>query len=320
MTTDGAATPDLPLTVEDIAAYKAIAAHEGQAATDRLVRLGLVVESPYEPGLPIALDPRDALQKLLEMQYTNLSAAVEQMRLLPQLEALRAAYDPERMYGGASSELLQTMTQMDRRIGEASSRATDEILSAQPIPRRERDPQSLRTGADRSLTLLERGVGIRLLYGPAAIADADSRAYIESFSAAGGRVKIHRKPFLRTVIVDSTAAFVDDYVSGGPKSVAAGWHISDRAAVAYARRAFMHLWDSSCTWREAVAWGTTLPTERQLQILGDMDAGYSQRAIAHRLGISSSQITADLAEARRTLGKHSTYALMSWYGRWMASQ
>jgi sugar-specific transcriptional regulator TrmB len=317
MQTDGDTTPDLPLTDADIAAYKAVAARQAHGDIERLTRLGLVVENPYEPGRFVALDPRDAQQKLLEARYADLTTVVEQLRSLPQLESLRAAYDPERMYGHASSELLPTMAQMDTRLGEASSRATDEVLSAQPTPRPQRDQQSLQTGSDRSLTLLRRGVKVRLLYGPAATADAESRAYVENFIAAGGEARIHRKPFVRTVIVDGRDAFIDDFVAGHP-STAAGWHISDRAAVAWARRVFTHLWDSSCTWEESLSWGESLPTERQLQILGDLDAGYDQPTIARRVRISPRQLTADIKEARETLGLSSTYQLMSWYGRWMA--
>lgn len=319
MQRDDATASDLPLTDDDIATYRAIAARQPHGNTERLTKLGLVVENPYEPGCFVALDPRDAQQKLLEARYADLTTVVEQLRSLPQLESLRSVYDPERMYGHASSELLPTMAQMDTRIGEASSRAREEALSAQPTPRPQRDQRSLQTGSDRSLTLLRRGVKVRLLYGPAATADAESRAYVKDFIAAGGEVRIHRKPFVRTVIVDGRDVFIDDFVAGH-SSTAAGWHISDRAAVAWARRVFNHLWESSCTWEESLSWGESMPSERQLQILGDLDAGYDQPTIARRVRISQRQLTADLKEARETLGLSSTYQLMSWYGRWMTRQ
>ncbi|GAA3384542.1 hypothetical protein [Streptomyces racemochromogenes] len=308
----------LPLTAQDIDDYKAVAAGEALDGTpERLLRLGLVVQSHYADEHPVAVDPRDALQKLLEARQAELSAVIEQLRLLPQLEALQAVYEPRRKVGQAGSELLQTMTQMDTRIGEASSRATVECLSAQPIPRARRNPKSLKTGLDRSLTLLRRGVAVRLLYGPAALTEPETRDYVEQFIAEGGGVRIHRQPFIRTLIVDSSNLFIDDY-SGPQPGVAAGWHITDRAAVAWARRVYTHLWESSYTWAESLAWDTNVLTERQLKILGDMAAGYAKETIAHRIGISLRQLTADLTEARMTLGMRSTYQLMGWYGRWEA--
>ncbi|MFF4645011.1 hypothetical protein [Streptomyces sp. NPDC001389] len=315
MPDDGATSPDLPLTTEDVAAYAAIAAGESHGSIERLKALGLVVEGPYEPGLPLALDPQDAHQKLLEALSAELAGTVEQLRHLPELLKLRAVYVPER--DSATSERLQTMTQMDTRIGEASSRATEEVLSAQPIPRHKRNQQSLRTGSDRSFALLARGVPVRLLYGPSAVADPASREYCERFIAAGGQVRIHRKSFVRTVIVDRAACFVDDCAGSGT-SAAAGYHISDVAAVAWARRVYDHLWESSCTWRESIAWMDEAPPDRLLEILGHMDAGLEQPVIAKRVGISQRQLTTDLKEAREVLGLRSTYQLMSWYGRWMA--
>ncbi|MFD5419523.1 hypothetical protein ACFWJT_16040 [Streptomyces sp. NPDC127069] len=300
-----------------MAAYNAVAAHEAHGSIERLIRLGLVVEHPYEPGLPLALDPQDAHQRLLEALSADLATTVEQLRHLPELLRLRAAYVPER--DSATSEKLRTMTQMDTRIGEVSSRATEEVLSAQPIPRHRRDQRSLRTGLDRSLALLDRGVHVRLLYGPAAVTDPASRAYCERFISAGGDVRIHRKRFVRTIIIDRAACFVDD-CSGDGNSVVAGYHISDRAAVAWARRVYDHLWESSCTWRESISWIDEGPPERLLEILGHMDAGIEQPVVAKRVGISHSQLSADLKEAREILGLRSTYQLMSWYGRWMARQ
>ncbi|MFF5703371.1 LuxR C-terminal-related transcriptional regulator [Streptomyces sp. NPDC012794] len=318
-TDNDADRPILPLTSSDIDDYKTVAAGEALEAPERLLRLGLVVQSPYADGRPVALDPRDVQQKLLEARYKELATLAEQLRLLPQLETLRTAYEPEPRRGEPSSELLQTMTQMDTRIGEASSRATVECLSAQPIPRAKRDPKSLQTGLERSLALLRRGVTVRLLYGPAALNDPATREYVEEFIGEGGGVRIHRRPFIRTLIVDGSDLFIDDYRKSTPPP-AAGCHITDRAVVAWARQVYTYLWESSYTWKESLAWDTEALSERQLKILGDMAAGYDQEVIAHRIGISPRQVTADLKEARTRLGMRSTYQLMAWYGRWMAGR
>lgn len=319
MDTNGSAS-NLPLTAADEATYKAVAdgVEVADGDVERLAALGLVVESPYVPGRWVALDPRDALQRLLEAQQDALAKTVGQLALLPALEGLRVHFDPQRMYGGHPSEFLPTVAQMDTRLGEASSRAQVEVLSAQPSAPSRRDSGSRKLGSDRSLALLRRGVHVRLLYGAAAVADEVTREYAEAFMRAGGDVRVHQAAFPRVVIVDDRDAFVDDYVTRKGGSVS-GWHISDRCAVSWARVAFDHLWAASCTWERALGWSAGGLSERQLEILGYMNAGHDQPTVARMAQISVRLLTSELSAARERLGLVSTYQLMAWYGRWAAS-
>lgn len=309
----------LPLTAADEAAYKDVANGVGvaDAEVERLAALGLVVESPYVSGQWVALDPRDALQRLLEAQRDALAKTVGQLALLPALEGLRVHFDPQRMYGGHPSEFLPTVAQMDTRLGETSSRARVEVLSAQPSAPSRRESGSRKLGSDRSLALLGRGVHVRLLYGPAAVAEEATREYVEAFVKAGGDVRVHRAAFPRVVIVDDRDAFVDDYVTRNGSSVS-GWHISDRCAVSWARVVFDHLWAASCSWRQALGWRADGLSERQLEVLGYMNAGHDQPTVARMARISERLLSSELSAARERLGLVSTYQLMAWYGRWAA--
>ncbi|MCP3758232.1 phospholipase D family protein [Streptomyces sp. TBY4] len=310
----------LPLTAADEAMYKAVAdgAEVADGDIQRLAGLGLVVESPYISGQWVALDPRDALQRLLEAQQDALAKTVGQLALLPALEGLRVHFDPQRMYGGHASEFLPTVAQMDNRLGETSSRARVEVLSAQPYAPSRRDSGSRKLGSDRSIALLGRGVHVRLLYGGAAVADDATKEYVAAFTHAGGDVRVHRAAFPRVVIVDDRDAFVDDHVTRKGGSVS-GWHISDRCAVSWARVTFDHLWAASCTWERALGWTASGLSERQLELLRFMDAGHDQPTVAKKAGVSLRLLAKELAAARGQLGLATTNQLMGWYGRWAAS-
>lgn len=311
-----------PLTPEEQVAYKAVTAGEAvdEVSARRLADRGLIVPDPYDADRWVPLDPRAVAQRLLDAEQQALARSLERLRQIPAVEGLYAHFEEHRMYGGApQSELLPTMAQMNDRLGEVSALATDEICTVQPAPPAERVPDVRRLGSDRSLKLLRGGrVGMRLVYGLAALADEATRQYADAFMEAGGQIKVSSAREQRMVIVDGSSLFIDDHVIEGTESHS-GWHVRDRATVAWAKAGFERLWERARWWSEALAEaGDIRLSPRQLDILALFDAGLDQPAAARDLKISHRTISAELAEARTALGVANTYQLMAWYGRWAA--
>ncbi|MFC8175276.1 hypothetical protein [Streptomyces sp. NPDC057325] len=145
------------------------------------------------------------------------------------------------------------MAQVNDRIGSVSALATTEICSVQPAPPAERNADARQLGSDRSLTLLRSGrIGMRLVYGLAALTNEGTRAYADAFMEAGGQIKVSASREQRMVIVDGDHLFIDDHVIAGTESHS-GWHVRDRATVASARAAFDRLWERARWWSEALA-------------------------------------------------------------------
>ncbi|MET9953487.1 LuxR C-terminal-related transcriptional regulator [Streptomyces sp. NPDC006339] len=321
MQTYNPATVGQPLTAEEQVAYKAIAAggDADEKSTQRLAEEGLIVPDPYAPGRWVAMDPRAVAQRLLADEQETLARSLERMRQVPVIEGLAAHFDAHRLYGGPGSEFLPTMAQVNDRLGAVSTLATKEICTVQPAPPAERSAEVKRLGSDRSIALLQSGrVGMRLVYGIGALADEATRRYADAFIAAGGQIKVSAAREQRLIIVDQDSLFVDDYVLEGTESHS-GWHIRDRATIAWAKAAFDRLWERARWWSEALAEaGDIRLSPRQLDILGLFDAGLDSRAAAKELGVSPRTVATELTEAKSALGVTTTYQLMAWYGRWAA--
>lgn len=308
------------LTSADEANYRALAAGQHLppgADLSRLRRLRLVDDNPYDPEAPLAMDPRAAIQRLLEAERAQLTASLERLAAIPVLEGLSPSFERNRRFDSMGSELLPTQALMNDRIGEVTGKAAVELLSAQPARPVDRDPAVRRLGIARSLAALERGATLRLLYRVTAAADPGTRESVAELIEAGGEVRAVAGRFPRMIIVDQKSLFLDDYVIQHPDSHS-GWHVADRSSVMWARHVFGLLWADALPWAQAVAAaGDVVLTDLQMDILERLDAGETQEGAGKRLGISDRLVQRELAGARDLLGLTTTMQLMSWYGRWL---
>lgn len=308
------------LTAADEAVYKALAADEPLpvgADLSRLVRLGLVDEAPSGETAILAMDPRAAIQRLLEAENARLTASLQRLTAIPVLEGLTPAFEWNRRFDRMGSEFLDTKSMMNERIGEVTGTAQVELLAAQPALPVERDPATRRMGTDRSLATLRRGANLRLLYRSTAAADPSTQAAAAELMKAGGEVRAVAGRFPRMIIVDQKSLFIDDHVTQGTEAHR-GWHVANRSAVMWARHVFELYWENAAPWAQAVAAaGEVVVSDRQMDILEQLNAGASQEGAARALAISDRWVNKELADARERLGLRSTLQLMAWYGRWL---
>lgn len=307
--------PDLPLTVSDRETYRSVAAGEAPAADQdisRLLDLGLITADPYQPDRYIAHDPRAVAQRVLADTQATIAQALRCMTELPAVEGLASDFDPHRWYGGPASEWLPTRDAMNARIGEAVRDASSEMLTAQPGAPVDRDPAVQRLGMDRVLHLVGQGVSVRSLYTAAVREHTQTRAHLAAITAAGAQVATLQEAFPRMILIDRTHLFIDNHVMAGERD--SGWHVFDRAGVAWAHVIHQQLWARADQWHDGRTSDGVL-TERQRMILRALDEGESQQRIGPRLSLSERTVTKEIAAARSAVGAKTVYQLMAWWGR-----
>ncbi|MFD8027800.1 LuxR C-terminal-related transcriptional regulator [Streptomyces sp. NPDC059717] len=309
---------ELPLTEADFEAYRQIAEGYPPPAgynPDRLIALRLVDPDPYTPGAFIPHDPRAAAQGLTTAVLRDLTRLTEQVAHIPALERLAEHFDPHRLYGGPGSEFLSTAALMNARLGEVGAAALKEFLSVQPGEPADRDPAILRLGVERTRSALRRGVHVRSIYHRSAHEHDQTREYVSAMVADGADVRASDMPGPRMVIIDGRHLFIDNLVIDGAEGNS-GWHVFDRAAVAWVRGLFDLFWDAAERWQDLCATREASPlSERQLRILRMLAAGYAQQQIGSRIGLSERAIAKELRLVRHALGAQTTYEVMAWYGR-----
>ncbi|MFE1329777.1 LuxR C-terminal-related transcriptional regulator [Streptomyces microflavus] len=245
----------------------------------------------------------------------DLSAAVDRIGQIPAVEALAADYDPHRWYGGPGSEYLGTPSLMNARILPLTDAATIEVYSSQPGEPADRDPEILRAGAERTAAACRRGARVRSLYNARAHEHPQTREHIDGLVQAGVEVRAIGGPFPRLVLLDRVHLFIDNLVVEGAQAHS-GWHVSDRAAVMWARMVYELMWDRATPWQALDrATGGAVTTARQRAILQELEAGYSQQQVGRRLALAESTVTKDLTRLREQLSVRTMYQVMAWWGR-----
>ncbi|MFJ1580441.1 LuxR C-terminal-related transcriptional regulator [Streptomyces sp. NPDC088182] len=306
---------ELPLSADELDTYRIIASggDPGDRPVNRLVSLGLVSPDAYHVGRWVAHDPRGVAERLMSQAQEDLSHTVTAMAHIPDLAALHIHFDPHRWYGGPSGEFLGSPAEMNARIGEIVQAATDEICTAQPGAPGDRDPEILRLGVERTVAALDRGAGVLTLYSSLAHGHEQTRLSVEAIAAAGGQARVNAVSFQRMIIVDRSHLFIDNLIVDGAEAHA-GWHISDRAVVAWARDSFRMVWDRSTRWQDLSRTDSGL-TERQEAILRELETGDSQPQVGARLGLSERTVAKELAGVKAVLGARSIAQVMAWWGR-----
>lgn len=307
--------PDLPLSPTDHETYRAVAA-SGTAPDDRdvarLTRLGLITADPYRPGRYIAHDPRAIAQHVMADAQASIRQAMLRMEALPAIEGLAPAFDPHRFYGGPGGEWLPTREGMNARIGQVHREASFEMVTAQPGAPVDRDPEVQRRGVEQVLDLARRGIAVRSIYNAAVLEHEPTQVHLRGITEAGARVATLRETFPRMIIIDEAHLFIDNHVM--PNAARdSGWHIFDRAAVAWAHSVFDQLWARATQWQDNQA-ASSILTERQAMILRVLEEGESQQKIGPRLGLSERTVTKEIAAARDAVGARTVFQLMAWWG------
>lgn len=269
------------------------------------------------PGVPVALDPREATRRRMLDELTYLQGHAERVTGLPSLgDELGLHFDRSRWQSG-TSEYLAEPALVNARINQIVGQARLEILAAQPNGPRTRG--TLDIALERDSLAADRGVRMRTLYRDNVRDDAVTREWAMTMSAKGVQFRTLVAPFERCVIVDRRHAFIADHVTEGGQEYAA-WHVQDRATVAWIAAVYEAEWRRAEVWhgelRTAACGAVTRTTRRQREILRDIASGITEQRTAQRLGISKRTLTNEIGVMRDLWGV-STRAELAY--RWALS-
>ncbi|MFE6412594.1 LuxR C-terminal-related transcriptional regulator [Streptomyces sp. NPDC057837] len=281
-------------------------------AVEELVRFGVVVYDGGRENRLVPLDPNRVARRHLEQVLAEAEAQLQQVRALPALaESLMEGFQRGQWRSTGGAEYLEDPAVVNARLDDVVGGAEFEILSAQPGGPRTRE--QLERSLERDTAALERGVAKRTLYRAVARDNSCTAEYVRAMTGreTGKRPEYRtlEAPFERAIIVDQRVAFISNhYLQGAPEHAA--WLVTDKAMVAYIAAEFAARWRDADPWHGELR-GRRTPsvdtitgvdgvrtTRRQREIMRDLAAGLSQRAIATRLGVSIRTVAKETAELK----------------------
>ncbi|MFE1344964.1 LuxR C-terminal-related transcriptional regulator [Streptomyces sp. NPDC058757] len=282
----------------------------------KLQELRLIAPHPVKPGRYTALDAQLAIRSHMASEQEALHRTAQRMAGLAALDRLAARHDQARYWSGPPSEFLLTADLVSLRIAEAVSRATTEVLTAQPTPRKQAVIDSV---MERDTGLLMRGVRMKILYHASTRANPHVKDYVREVQAYGAELRVLHGPFSQLICIDGREAFIRN-MAGADAADHSGWYVRDAAAVAYMREAYLLDWTRAEPWTPGEQRMTGWLTERQKVILQLLADGQEQEMIARRLDVSPRTVAKHLAAIRAHLGMRTTAQLMVWYGQTLGEE
>ncbi|WP_232734256.1 LuxR C-terminal-related transcriptional regulator [Kitasatospora sp. CB02891] len=280
------------------------AMQQNAAATLRLIELGLLIHHDVDESLS-AVNPRSVADRLsADLRDAAIRKLARSQRASAQLEDLVHAYDqaPRRPDRAHAVERVHDRLQIRHRITQLESEMHEETLAAQPGGAR--PVGQMQQALKRSLAFLARGIGIRTLYQPGALADPPTVDYAATLASGGERIRVLDEPFRRMLIFDRRIAII----TASPDNNQAAF-VEDPAVLATLIDLFERDWARATRidWHALAGRprGTGVPKE-----VGALLAqGLTQRAIASRLGLSERTVAAHIARLRELYDAETLFQL-----------
>ncbi|MGW7050525.1 helix-turn-helix transcriptional regulator [Streptomyces sp. NPDC054887] len=267
-----------------------------------LVALGVVQRTDdggwaaTPPGLAANALMRPLERAIEEKQRALAVARVSIQRLE---EIYRAGHQGE---GGTAVRVISGADVISSTLSSAVLSCREELLTAQPGGGR---PQELLEKALASdLEALRRGVRQRTIYQHTVRSHGPTLSYVEQVCAAGAEVSTLDEVFDRLIVCDRRIAFVPD---PGEERRQVALAIEHPGMIRYLVGLFEHSWDRATPLRHN-------PREHRPPLLTDqtrrailqlMVNGYTDQAIAGRLGMSTRTVASHVSKASELLGSRS---------------
>ncbi|MER6440830.1 MULTISPECIES: helix-turn-helix domain-containing protein [unclassified Streptomyces] len=263
-------------------------------SVSRLLELGMLRREGHGQYRPVS--PHTALRALLarrraetEAAFTSVWGTVDD--LADEYRARRLREDPTGLV-----EVITGEAEITQRVAELmqSVRTHFWVLDRPPYL----GPYSTELEEELTMDLLGRGVDIRSVYTPEALAQPERFELITHLAGIGEQARILPALPFRLRIMDRRVALV---------ALVPGRY--DRIAVVHQSGlldALLELFDSY--WQRAQSLGTTAPatpdgpSAQDLLLLKMMQAGYKDHAIARQLGTSARTVTRRIATIASGLG------------------
>ncbi|MFC8716800.1 winged helix-turn-helix transcriptional regulator [Kitasatospora sp. NPDC057198] len=262
-------------------------------ATLRLIDLGLLVHFESDESLT-AVNPRSVSDRLgNELRDRAVRKLIDSQQTAARLGDLVRAYDaaPRRLDRNPAVERVDDRRRIRQRIMQIEAEMREETLAAQPGGAR--PVAAMGQGLERSLGFLARGVELRTIYQPGALADPPTVNYAATVAAAGERLRVLDEPFRKMLIFDRKVAII----SAAPDDNSAVF-VEDPIVIA----ALVGLFERDWARAGRVDWYALSGRPRESGVPAELTellkAGLTQRAIASRLGLSERTVAGHIARLR----------------------
>ncbi|WP_338671435.1 LuxR C-terminal-related transcriptional regulator [Streptomyces sp. SCSIO 30461] len=272
-------------------------------APECLTILGLLAPSTGDPGTLVPVPPSVATTA---QTYPMERAILAQQRKIAELRRtmsqVDSIYQEACHVGEPKVQRLAGASVISAALDEATCGADSELLTAHPGGGRPRE--ILEESLKRVVLAQERGVVQRTLYQHTVRTHAPTLEYIRTVTAAGVEVRTLDEVFDRLIVCDRSTAFIPD--KGGERSNHA-IVVRDVGVVQFFVSVFEHAWERA----EPVSFNPdqqrpSLLTEKtRLRVLRLMVDGYTDAAIASRLGMSTRTVATHLKKTSDLLGSNS---------------
>lgn len=199
---------------------------------------------------------------------------------------------------GPGVRYLNGMQSIGQAIDQALSAVRREILTAQPDGAR---PSAvLKDALERVRRQIAAGISMRTLYQHTTRFDEATKEYVRAVTEYGAQVRTLEEFFDRLIIVDDIA-----FISANEDRTTA-IAISEPTIVRFLRDTFDKAWDRAKEFpfvplHAAKAADEVVPAIRE-SISRLLVEGYSDKAIARRIGISERSLQAHIAAIKQELG------------------
>jgi DNA-binding CsgD family transcriptional regulator len=288
---------------EQIANELGLGRDQVQRAKAVLLQLHLLIQGHGDKP-PAPADPELAEAELsarINEEFQRRQKAIAHVH--GQLYDLRRLYRDRNRPRHASSAVTVYKDAADvrRELATMLHRCQREIVMMQPGG----DHKTLRQIVSVSLTNLQRGVRMRIIYQHSARASLATQADVQQFTAAGAEVRTMIDTFERLIIIDGEVACVP-MAQGGTNAPGAAI-VRDTTVVGFLSRSFENLWELAMPFEVTHPNPGTKPDDIHAAILALLTQGHKDETIARRLGIATRTCRRHIRTIVNNLGARSRF-------------
>lgn len=268
-----------------------------------LLELHLVRPLPEEPEVLAPVPPDIAARYLAQPLEHSIRAS--QHALVSVREAVMSAdrvYQDEQRKAVPPVRLLQGADVISAALEQAVHNCREELLTAQPGGGR--SSELLGRALPRDVDLNARGVRQRTLYQHTVRTHGPTLSYIEQITAVGAEVRTLDEVFERIIICDRSIGFIPD---DRHERRTAALVVEHPGIIGFLVKVFEHAWEraepvgaSPAKQRPKVLTEATRHTVLRLMV-----DGYTDDAIASRLGMSPRTVANHIKKTAEVLGSRS---------------
>ncbi|MFE2106697.1 LuxR family transcriptional regulator [Kitasatospora sp. NPDC059463] len=269
------------------------------SAADPVALAGLVARGLLErtAGGYTAVSPRTAGDRRAAELRTEATRLLVRAEQLPgTLAPLSATFDATRQ-PAPLSPCVEGPEAIRHRLALLVAECREELLTAQPGTRRR---ATLELSVTQDVPLLMTGRRIRTIYQPVVRRQPEVIEYANAVVPHGSQIRLLDEPFDRMIIVDRTTAVVS---ARADHSAAA--FITDRATVDALVATFERDWCRATV----TDWSAAVPHPVAVRIGRLLSRGFTQRAIAARIGLSERSVAAHISRLRERHGARTLFQL-----------